>query len=99
MACAVKCDVTDDEQVAGLAAAAKYYKSQDPDKRHLWGLVNNAGVGIPGPFEWLSVQEIQASIDVNFMGAVRCCKAFLPLLKECKGSRVINITSVVNNIA
>lgn len=92
---AVKCDVTKDEQVAALVRAAEEYIAEAPDRRRLWGLVNNAGVGISGPFEWLSVQEFQQSINVNFMGTVRCCKGFLPLLKRCRGSRIVNITSVV----
>lgn len=32
--------------------------------------------------DWLDLKDFQKCMDVNYMGTVRCCKAFLPILKQ-----------------
>jgi hypothetical protein len=51
----------------------------------LWGVINNAGVCVCGEFEWMTWDQIQKQIDVNFVGTVRVTKAFISLLKPTKG--------------
>ena len=41
-----------------------------------------AGVGTGGFVDWLSLQDYERDLAVNFMGVVRVCKAFLPLLRQ-----------------
>ena len=56
--------------------------------------VNNAGVGIFGTVEQLSLDEIRWLMDVNFWGVVYGCKAFLPLLRAQPAACIVNISSV-----
>jgi NAD(P)-dependent dehydrogenase (short-subunit alcohol dehydrogenase family) len=65
----------------------------------LAGLVNNAGVAFPGPALLQPMSEIEQVLNINFMGAVRCCRAFAPLLgvdptRTGPKGRIVNITSV-----
>jgi NAD(P)-dependent dehydrogenase (short-subunit alcohol dehydrogenase family) len=57
-------------------------------------LVNNAGVSYNGTIEELSMDEIQGSLDVNYLGAVRMIKAALPAMREAKQGRILNISSI-----
>jgi NAD(P)-dependent dehydrogenase (short-subunit alcohol dehydrogenase family) len=67
--------------------------------RTLAGLVNNAGVAFPGPALLQPMSEIEQVLNINFMGVVRCCRAFAPLLgadpvRVGPKGRIVNITSV-----
>lgn len=86
-ATAVECDVTSDESVAGLAAAA----AAAPGPVTL--LVNNAG-GARGldPVESGSVGDWQWMYDVNVLGTLRVTQALLPAL-EASGAGTIVIVS------
>ena len=71
----------------------------------LYGLVNNAGVFVSGPVDWLRIDDYQKVMDVNFMGSVRMVKAFFPLLMaKCdvtsgQRGRIVNVSSVAGLIA
>lgn len=57
-------------------------------------VVNNAGIGFLGPFLHTPVDAWRAVLDVNLMGMVHVCKAFLPLmLAEQRNSHVVNVAS------
>ena len=65
----------------------------------LAGLINNAGIAIPGPLEHLSEQQFEKQLDVNVKSIRRITNLFLPLLGTKPGSakqpgRIINISSV-----
>lgn len=63
----------------------------------LYSLVNNAGRGGMNVVEWHdgpNVRDLKDMLDVNLHGAVRMCRAFLPLIRACRG-RVVNVTSYV----
>lgn len=70
--------------------------------RTLWGLVNNAGIALPGPALVQPMDEIERVMDVNFLGVVRATQAFGPLLapglsgRGLSGppGRIVNLTSV-----
>jgi NAD(P)-dependent dehydrogenase (short-subunit alcohol dehydrogenase family) len=67
--------------------------------RTLAGLVNNAGIALPGPALIQPLSEIEQVMNINFMGVVRCCRAFAPLLgadpaRTGPKGRILNITSV-----
>ncbi len=55
-------------------------------------LINNAGVAIYDNLS--SIDTIQQHLDVNFFGMFRVTRAFLPLLKRCRGSIVNNLSMV-----
>jgi NAD(P)-dependent dehydrogenase (short-subunit alcohol dehydrogenase family) len=62
-------------------------------------LVNNAGVECHGSIEELPIQAFFATINTNYLGAVRCMKAVLPRMREARSGCIINITSVAGRIA
>ena len=45
-------------------------------------MVNNAGIFAFGFVEWTSMDVYQKVLEVNTWGAVRCTKAFLPLIRR-----------------
>jgi len=73
-------DVADDRSVAGARAQLEAALGQG----RLYGVVNNAGVGI-------SVQDLASMLAVNTHGVRRVCDAFAPLVAD--GGRIVNVTS------
>jgi NAD(P)-dependent dehydrogenase (short-subunit alcohol dehydrogenase family) len=57
-------------------------------------LINNAGVGITGPMEETPIDEVQHTMNTNFYGPLRVLQAVLPVMRQQKQGRVINITSI-----
>ncbi|KAF8773866.1 retinol dehydrogenase 5-like [Argiope bruennichi] len=90
----VHIDVTKDESVK----KAKDFVLQNLKGCDLWALVNNAGIYKGFSVEFSKISDFQDSLDVNTLGQVRVTKAFLPLLRECKG-RIINVNSLAGRIA
>jgi len=57
-------------------------------------LINNAGIGLAGPTEHLTMDNIQRVFDTNVYGVVRVCQSALPLLRAGRAARIINIGSI-----
>ncbi|NEI72250.1 SDR family NAD(P)-dependent oxidoreductase [Rhizobium lusitanum] len=57
-------------------------------------LVNNAGVGLGGPVEAMTREELHALLDVNLVGAALVTKAVLPGMRENRRGMIINIGSL-----
>ena len=58
-------------------------------------LVNSAGVsGVIGSLWEMPLESMQWVINVNVMGMLYCIRAFVPLMKDCGGSRILNIGSI-----
>ena len=91
---AVKLDVTD----PGSIESARGEVEAALDGGRLAGLVNNAGVAISGPIEFISPDELTRQLDINVVGQVRVTQAFMKLLRRDRG-RVINISSIGGRIA
>ncbi|WP_102143323.1 SDR family NAD(P)-dependent oxidoreductase [Mycobacterium hubeiense] len=63
-------------------------------------LVNNAGVGLVGGFLDTSAKDWQWLIDINIMGVVHGCNAFLPTMIESgHGGHVVNLSSAAGLLA
>ena len=62
-------------------------------------LLNNAGVGLIGTFEQISLADFEWLMGINFWGVIYGCKVFLPLLKQQESAHIINISSVFGFIA
>jgi uncharacterized protein len=90
------CDVSDREQVDGVAARVL---GRHPS---IALLVNNAGVPARGSFLDIEPERIQRAIDVNYLGGVWCLRAFRPGLEAAAGAggaHVVNIVSVAGTVA
>ena len=59
----------------------------------LAGLVNNAGIIVPGPLELLSTEHFRRQLEVNLLGTHAVTRAFLPLLRAARG-RIVLIGSI-----
>jgi NAD(P)-dependent dehydrogenase (short-subunit alcohol dehydrogenase family) len=85
----VPIDVTD----AGSIGAAARLVGQAVGEAGLAGLVNNAGIAVPGPLEALPIDALRRQFEVNVIGQVAVTQAFLPLLRKARG-RVVNMSSL-----
>uniref|UniRef100_A0A670YX79 Ketoreductase domain-containing protein n=1 Tax=Pseudonaja textilis TaxID=8673 RepID=A0A670YX79_PSETE len=80
-------DVCSDESVAECINSL-------PEKQ-LDVLVNNAGVGLIGPLETISIDAMKHIFETNFFGAVRMIKAVLPAMKQHQKGHIVVISSVM----
>lgn len=80
-------DVTDD------ASVSKAVQSIISDSGRIDVIVNNAGYGLAGAFEDLSLDEIKQQYETNFFGVVRVTQAVLPIMRKQKSGKIINISS------
>lgn len=62
-------------------------------------LINNAGVGLIGTFEHISVEDFEWLMQINFWGVVYGCKVFLPILQQQESAHIVNVSSVFGFIA
>lgn len=87
-------DVTDE---ASTTAAADNVAKAVGDGG-LFGLVNNAGIVVGGPLEFLPLSEIRKQFEVNVIGQIAAIQAFLPLLRASRG-RIVNMGSIAGRMA
>lgn len=88
-------DVTDETAVQ---AAAQQVRDQLGGET-LFGLVNNAGIGVSGPLIHLPTDDFRQQLEVNLVSILIVTKAFTPLLgadHSLRGrpGRIINMSSV-----
>ena len=62
-------------------------------------LINNAGVGVVGTFQHLSIEDFEWLMGINFWGVIYCTKTFLPTLLEQDAAHIVNVSSVFGLIA
>jgi NAD(P)-dependent dehydrogenase (short-subunit alcohol dehydrogenase family) len=86
-------DVTDAEQIAAAAGQIEAESEAGLD-----GLVNNAGVAIPGPLETLSIDDFRRQIEVNMTAHVAVTQALLPAIRGA-GGRIVFISSIGGRVA
>lgn len=82
-------DVTD----AGQIFAAAGQIGAELGEAGLDGLVNNAGVAVPGPLETLPIDDFKRQIEVNLTAQVAVTQAMLPAVRTARG-RIVFITSI-----
>lgn len=66
---------------------------EDPEKRPLRALINNAAIEINAPLEVLELSEWRRQFDVNVFGQVAMIQALLPVLFQSRGT-IVNISSI-----
>jgi len=59
----------------------------------LAGLINNAGISVGSPYEFLELDELRRQLEVNFIGPVAVTQAFLALVRKRRG-RIVNVSSI-----
>ena len=68
-------DVTDGPSVAEAAAVID---AQGP----LYALVNNAGAALPGPLEYVPIEQFRRQLEINLVGQLRVTQALMPALRR-----------------
>ncbi len=88
----VRIDVSDGASIAraaeGIGAA---------DDGGLDGLVNNAGIAVTGPLEYLPIAEFRRQLEVNVVGQLAVTQACLPLLRRRRG-RIVLMGSIAGRM-
>jgi len=86
-------DVTEDEQVAAVATAVA-----EAAGVNLLGIVNNAGIAVAGPLEFMPIEVLRRQFEVNVLGHVNVTQAFLPQLRR-SGGRIVFIGSISGHVS
>jgi NAD(P)-dependent dehydrogenase (short-subunit alcohol dehydrogenase family) len=68
------------------------------ERGKLHGLVNNAGIGVGGPVELLTVDEWRRQFDVNLFGLLALTREAMPLVERADG-RFVHIGSIAGRVA
>jgi len=61
-------------------------------------LVNNAGFGLYGPVEEITIDEARYQFEVNLFGAARLTQLLLPAMRARRSGTIVNITSMGGKI-
>jgi NAD(P)-dependent dehydrogenase (short-subunit alcohol dehydrogenase family) len=89
-------DVTD---VASIETAVKEIAGGSGDAS-LTAVVNNAGIGLGGPVEYLALDDWRRQFEVNVIGQVAVTKAVLPLIRRSASSgRIVFMGSIGGRVA
>ncbi len=64
----------------------------------LQGLVNNAGITVNGPLEYLTSDDLRKQLEVNVVGQIAVTRTFLELIRKGRG-RIVYIGSIAGKIA
>src|SRR3954463_9425555 len=86
----VRIDVTDADQIA----AAR----DELGDIALAGLVNNAGIAVAAPLEFLPVDRLRQQLEINLIGQMAVTQAFLPALRRARG-RIVMVSSIGGRVA
>jgi NAD(P)-dependent dehydrogenase (short-subunit alcohol dehydrogenase family) len=87
-------DVSDEASVRSAYAAL----DEAVGRRGLDGLVNNAGVLVPGPWELLSTDSVRRQFEVNVVGTHCVTRTMLPLIRRA-GGRIVLMGSISGRVA
>ncbi len=82
-------DVTDEAQIR----TAVEQVGKAVGAAGLQGLVNNAGIAVAAPLEFIPIDELRRQLEVNVVAQMAVTQAFLPLLRQGHG-RIVNMSSV-----
>ena len=89
----IQLDVTNDKSVKD--AVNKVLE----EKKTIDVLVNNAGYGLMGCVQDLSIEEVRAQFETNVFGVIRVTQAVLPTMRKQKHGVIINVSSIAGRIA
>lgn len=87
-------DVTESSQIVDAVRVVTASSQALP----LAGIVNNAGIAVAGPMEFLPLDDLRYQFEVNVLGHVAVTQAFLPLLRRSVG-RIVFIGSISGHVS
>jgi len=87
-------DITNPEQIKTAFEAVRQALGEKP----LVGLINNAGISVGGPLEFVPIDRLRQMLEVNLIGHISVSQLFIPLLRKSQG-RIINVGSVAGIFA
>lgn len=90
----VRIDVVDEDSIRTAAAEV----DRSTGGGGLAGIVNNAGIGLTGPLEFIAVEALRHQFEVNVLGQIAVTQAFLPQIHKAHG-RIVNIGSVGDRLS
>jgi NAD(P)-dependent dehydrogenase (short-subunit alcohol dehydrogenase family) len=93
-------EVTDPDQIAEAAVRIEQESALAgvSSRGGLDALVNNAGIGVGGPLEMISREDMRRQFDVNVLAQVAVTQAMLPALRRAHG-RIVFVSSVGGRVA
>ncbi len=91
---ALQCDVGNAEQVNNVAEQAEQLLGHPVTL-----LINNAGVGLGGKFDEVSLDDWKWCMQVNLWGVIHGCHAFVPKFKKLGYGAIINVASAASYTA
>jgi NAD(P)-dependent dehydrogenase (short-subunit alcohol dehydrogenase family) len=68
------------------------------EKQRIDVLVNNAGWGIWGTAEDVSIEEFRAQFETNFFSVVRMIQKVAPIMRKQRTGDIVNISSIAGRI-
>jgi NAD(P)-dependent dehydrogenase (short-subunit alcohol dehydrogenase family) len=86
-------DLTDADSIASGVASVMERAG------HIYGLINNGGIGLRGCLEDLDPNEVRKLFETNVIGTMAATNAVLPHMRAAGEGRVITITSVGGRIS
>lgn len=88
----LRLDVTDLEEIESLPE-----KLAQIGVHSLFGVINNAGVALAGPFLHQPFEEVQQTMQINVVAVMKICQILTPIIQP--GGRIINISSIAGKTA
>ena len=103
-------DVTNDKSVENASKMVSEWLSSSTTsssakssalkkERYFHALVNNAGIARLGLIDWAKTSDFKQAMDVNFLGQVRCVKAFLPIFKQQSAEQLYSDARIINMVS
>ena len=89
----IRCDISDPEQCKAAAEAVIAREGR------IDVLINNAGMGISGAFEFTDEADARRLMDVNLFGMNNMIRAVLGQMRRQGGGRIVNLSSVAGALA
>jgi NAD(P)-dependent dehydrogenase (short-subunit alcohol dehydrogenase family) len=65
---------------------------------HIDVVVNNAGIGMGGALEAMSLEELRKHFEVNVIGTAAVCRAAIHRMRPRRAGLIINVTSVAGRV-